>query len=127
MAILVSSSPSAVREGHSHLHFHEYRLSATRATAVSIFCTFFEAFDVPVYWPILVVYFFVLFALTMRRQIQFVHSSCAFTSHADVVRQTYDQVQVRAFRYWPQDSLREHREQVKGRFVGYQGSGRFMV
>ena len=29
-------------------------------------------FDVPVYWPILVVYFFVLFALTMRRQIQYV-------------------------------------------------------
>ena len=27
-------------------------------------------FDVPVYWPILVVYWFVLFALTMRRQIQ---------------------------------------------------------
>lgn len=48
----------------------QFWLSATRATAVSIFCTFFEAFDVPVYWPILVVYFFVLFALTMRRQIQ---------------------------------------------------------
>lgn len=29
-------------------------------------------FDVPVYWPILVVYWFVLFALTMRRQIQYV-------------------------------------------------------
>ena len=31
-------------------------------------------FDVPVYWPILVVYFFVLFLLTMRRQIQYVSS-----------------------------------------------------
>ncbi|TBU31141.1 retrieval of early ER protein Rer1 [Dichomitus squalens] len=48
----------------------QFWLSATRATVVAIFATFFEMFDVPVYWPILVVYFFVLFLLTMRRQIQ---------------------------------------------------------
>ncbi|OJT05450.1 Protein rer1 [Trametes pubescens] len=48
----------------------QFWLSATRATFVAIVCTFFEMFDVPVYWPILVVYWFVLFALTMRRQIQ---------------------------------------------------------
>ena len=46
------------------------RLSTTRATLVAIFCTLSSAFDVPVYWPILVMYFFVLFFLTMRRQIQ---------------------------------------------------------
>lgn len=46
------------------------RLSSTRATLIALFCTSSEVFDVPVYWPILVVYFFVLFALTMRRQIQ---------------------------------------------------------
>lgn len=46
------------------------RLSSTKATLVALFCTFSEVFDVPVYWPILVVYFFVLFALTMRKQIQ---------------------------------------------------------
>lgn len=46
------------------------RLSATRATLLALFCTVSEVFDVPVYWPILVVYFFVLFFLTMRRQIQ---------------------------------------------------------
>ncbi|KAI0669677.1 retrieval of early ER protein Rer1 [Trametes maxima] len=45
-------------------------LSATRATFIAFLCTFFEMFDVPVYWPILVVYWFVLFLLTMRRQIQ---------------------------------------------------------
>ena len=50
------------------------RLSSTRATIIALFCTFSEVFDVPVYWPILVVYFFVLFALTMRRQIQCVSS-----------------------------------------------------
>ncbi|KAF5393364.1 hypothetical protein D9757_000524 [Collybiopsis confluens] len=48
----------------------QFWLSATRATLVATGCTLFEMFDVPVYWPILVVYFFVLFALTMRRQIQ---------------------------------------------------------
>jgi len=48
----------------------QFWLSATRATVVAILCTLSETFDVPVYWPILVVYFFVLFALTMRRQIQ---------------------------------------------------------
>jgi hypothetical protein len=46
------------------------RLSSTRATLVALICSFFEVFDVPVYWPILVMYFFTLFALTMRRQIQ---------------------------------------------------------
>ncbi|KAI0919015.1 hypothetical protein AcV5_002040 [Taiwanofungus camphoratus] len=48
----------------------QFWLSATRATVLALFCTISEVFDVPVYWPILVIYFFVLFALTMRRQIQ---------------------------------------------------------
>ena len=46
------------------------RLSATRASLIAFFSTFWEALDIPVYWPILVIYFFVLFTLTMRRQIQ---------------------------------------------------------
>ncbi|OSD00225.1 retrieval of early ER protein Rer1 [Trametes coccinea BRFM310] len=48
----------------------QFWLSATRATLIATVCTFFEMFDVPVYWPILVVYWYVLFLLTMRRQIQ---------------------------------------------------------
>ena len=32
--------------------------------------TFFSIFDVPVFWPILLMYFIVLFSLTMKRQIQ---------------------------------------------------------
>ncbi|KAL7749018.1 hypothetical protein RI367_005668 [Sorochytrium milnesiophthora] len=44
--------------------------NAVRATLMSLFCTLFEIFDVPVFWPILVFYFITLFALTMRRQIQ---------------------------------------------------------
>jgi len=45
-------------------------LSATRATAVALVLSFFEAFDIPVYWPILLMYFVILFCLTMRKQIQ---------------------------------------------------------
>ncbi|KAL7271738.1 retention in endoplasmic reticulum protein 1 [Rhizina undulata] len=44
--------------------------SATRAIALSFFCTWFEVFDIPVFWPVLVIYWIVLFTLTMRRQIQ---------------------------------------------------------
>ena len=40
-----------------------------RSTLIAIFCTFFEMFDVPVFWPILVMYFVVLVCLTMKRQI----------------------------------------------------------
>lgn len=35
------------------------------------FCmTFFSIFDVPVFWPILLIYFIILFVLTMKRQIK---------------------------------------------------------
>nr|CDJ81126.1 Retrieval of early ER protein Rer1 domain containing protein [Haemonchus contortus] len=43
--------------------------SAMKATLIAIFCTFFEFFNVPVFWPILVMYFIILFFLTMKRQI----------------------------------------------------------
>ena len=36
----------------------------------SIPMTFFKAFDIPVFWPLLLVYFILIFALVMRRQIQ---------------------------------------------------------
>ncbi|KAI8869297.1 retrieval of early ER protein Rer1 [Ramicandelaber brevisporus] len=42
----------------------------TKATVIALVCTFFKFLDIPVFWPILVVYFIVLFVLTMRRQIQ---------------------------------------------------------
>lgn len=44
--------------------------NATKAVAIAIFCTFFDFFDIPVFWPILVIYFCVLVTLTMRKQIQ---------------------------------------------------------
>ncbi|XP_071841457.1 protein RER1-like [Apostichopus japonicus] len=44
--------------------------SATKSIVIASFCTFFDIFNVPVFWPILVMYFFILFFLTMRRQIE---------------------------------------------------------
>ncbi|TFY80098.1 hypothetical protein EWM64_g3915 [Hericium alpestre] len=48
----------------------KFWLSTTRASILCFFMTFSTIFDVPVYWPILVMYFCVLFVLTMRRQLQ---------------------------------------------------------
>lgn len=45
-------------------------LKSTVSTITALFCSFFNIFDVPVFWPILVAYFIILFLLTMRRQIQ---------------------------------------------------------
>ncbi|KAI0023206.1 retrieval of early ER protein Rer1 [Xylariomycetidae sp. FL0641] len=43
---------------------------ATRAILVGFVCSWFEVFNVPVFWPVLVMYWIILFVLTMRKQIQ---------------------------------------------------------
>ncbi|WZZ18553.1 hypothetical protein YC2023_111642 [Brassica napus] len=45
------------------------RYSMTKAFCIAFLMTFFSVFDVPVFWPILLCYWVVLFVLTMRRQI----------------------------------------------------------
>lgn len=42
--------------------------SCTCATTIAFFATFFKSCDVPVFWPVLVFYFIMLFVATMRRQ-----------------------------------------------------------
>ncbi|XP_056012383.1 protein RER1-like isoform X1 [Ostrea edulis] len=44
--------------------------SASKAVVVAMICTFFEALNIPVFWPILVMYFIILFVITMKRQIR---------------------------------------------------------
>lgn len=44
--------------------------SSLKAVIIALICTFFEAFNVPVFWPILVMYFIILFVITMKRQIK---------------------------------------------------------
>ena len=38
--------------------------SATRAIAIGFLCSWFVIFDIPVFWPVLVVYWIILFVLT---------------------------------------------------------------
>ena len=40
--------------------------SSTRATALAFMCTWFSIFDVPVFWPVLLLYFIILFSLTSQ-------------------------------------------------------------
>lgn len=44
--------------------------SALKAVLVGTLCTCFDALNVPVFWPILVMYFIILFTITMKRQIK---------------------------------------------------------
>ena len=44
--------------------------SATRAVTLAFACSWSEIFNLPVFWPVLVVYWLILVFLTMRRQIQ---------------------------------------------------------
>ncbi|CAN7060110.1 unnamed protein product [Brassica rapa subsp. trilocularis] len=48
----------------------KFCLSIIRAFVIGFMMTFFEVFDVPVFWPILLFYWVLLFILTMRKQIQ---------------------------------------------------------
>lgn len=48
----------------------KFWFQSTRAFAIGFLMTFFSVFDVPVFWPILLLYWFVLFFVTMKRQIQ---------------------------------------------------------
>ena len=40
--------------------------SATRAITLSVVCSFFEIFNLPVFWPVLVMYWLILFSLTSK-------------------------------------------------------------
>lgn len=49
--------------------FNGFRYSITKAFIVAFMLTFISVLDVPVFWPILLCYWIVLFVLTMKRQI----------------------------------------------------------
>ena len=48
----------------------KFWLSTTRAILFCLCLTLFQAFNIPVFWPILVMYFIILFCATMKRQIK---------------------------------------------------------
>lgn len=49
---------------------YKFWYSGFRALVISFFLTLFSMFDLPVFWPILVIYFCVLFFITMKRQVK---------------------------------------------------------
>uniref|UniRef100_A0A1I7YEF6 Protein RER1 n=1 Tax=Steinernema glaseri TaxID=37863 RepID=A0A1I7YEF6_9BILA len=67
--VLPKSNNEEFRPFMRRLPEFKFWLSTMKSTLIAFTCTFFEVFDVPVFWPILVMYFFVLFFLTMKRQI----------------------------------------------------------
>ncbi len=44
--------------------------SGAKAVWISICCTFFKVLDLPVFWPILLMYFFVLVIVTMKDRVR---------------------------------------------------------
>lgn len=46
------------------------RLNSIKSFLIGFGMTFFSFFDIPVFWPILLVYWLMLFVLTMKRQIK---------------------------------------------------------
>eukprot|EP01062_Namystynia_karyoxenos_P007406 TRINITY_DN12609_c0_g1_i1.p1 TRINITY_DN12609_c0_g1~~TRINITY_DN12609_c0_g1_i1.p1 ORF type:complete len:621 (+),score=116.98 TRINITY_DN12609_c0_g1_i1:69-1931(+) len=75
-------SPQLLHEAAEHEGHHgEYRPfmrrmpefkawhNACKAFCVAYVCTFVPIFDIPVFWPILVMYFVVLFAITIKKQV----------------------------------------------------------
>jgi len=66
---LPTKSTDEFRPFKRRLPEFKFWLMATRAFLVAFLMTFFSAFDVPVFWPILLLYWLFLFVLTMKRQV----------------------------------------------------------
>ncbi|MGH0167755.1 UNVERIFIED_CONTAM: hypothetical protein FKN15_066208 [Acipenser sinensis] len=60
----------STQKPHSSDETGQCLYSATKAVLVAMVMTFFEMFNIPVFWPILVLYFIMLTCMTMKRQIR---------------------------------------------------------
>jgi len=69
-AVLPTKQDEEFRPFIRRLPEFKFWYSATRAVVLGFVCSWFEVFDIPVFWPVLVIYWVILFTLTMRRQIQ---------------------------------------------------------
>lgn len=72
--------------------------SATRAIAISFACTWFGIFNVPVFWPVLVVYFLILFSLTSKSVRSYESEKNAILTMVTVRRQIQHMIK---YRYVP--------------------------
>ena len=70
--------------------------SATRAVVISFVCSWFEIFNLPVFWPVLVVYWLILFSLTSEPD--YTDHLDSFTNDETVRRQIQHMIK---YRYVP--------------------------
>lgn len=67
---LPSKSDEEFRPFVRRLPEFKFWLSAFKSLLLGMAATFFPFLDVPVFWPILLMYFIILFVITMKRQIK---------------------------------------------------------
>jgi hypothetical protein len=84
----------------------KFWVSATRAITIAFFCSWFQVFDVPVFWPVLVVYWIILFTLTSMYLLEY--SFHILKNYSEATDCTYDQISLCSFYIW-QDTLRSTR------------------
>jgi hypothetical protein len=81
--------------------------AATRAVVLALVCSFFPFFDLPVFWPVLVLYWFLLFILTSKLPMLICRMSVFrwLTSLSSATTDpTHDQVPIRSLYCW-EDSI----------------------
>jgi len=68
--LLPTKNDDEFRPFISRLPEFKFWYALTRAFLVAILCTFVGFLDIPVFWPILLLYFIGLFVVTMKKQIR---------------------------------------------------------
>jgi hypothetical protein len=79
--------------------------SATKAIATGFVCSFFTIFDLPVFWPVLVMYWIILFALTSK--CFWIYSSSGMNEadnvNSEKTNTAHDQVQIHSLHGWQEE------------------------
>jgi hypothetical protein len=70
--------------------------STTKAVAIGFLCSWFEVFNLPVFWPVLVVYWLILFGLTSECTILGKIGRRLLTECSATTNSAYDQVPIRS-------------------------------
>lgn len=101
--------------------------AATRAIVIGFLCSWSEIFNLPVFWPVLVVYWLILVVLTMRRQIQHMLSK-RIQDTARIMRanESTNRVQIRPMGLW-QEELRRQEQQLILRDITQERMPRLML
>jgi Rer1 family len=81
--------------------------SATRAITIGFVCTWFSIFDVPVFWPVLVVYWLILFALTSMLPCQEWMFKNMLMRNSEETDPAYDQVPICSVLDWKDEVQQE--------------------